>query len=222
MSQNPQQPASPPSQVPPQRTSARASASAGSAESGQGSAPTATTVPPTIRPAAGPVPPAARPGAARAQGAHGSQGSLGSAPAPTTPQPAPAGATGASSSKGVPGPRRVRLTLSHVDPWSVMKLSFLLSIAIGIMIVVASALVWTVLNQMGVFAKINDLMINDLKADSFKPLLEYLEFSRVLSVATVFAVIDIVLITALSTLAAFIYNFVATMVGGLHLTLTDD
>src|SRR5699024_3151917 len=124
-----------------------------------------------------------------------------SAPAPTTPQPAPAGATGASSSKGVPGPRRVRLTLSHVDPWSVMKLSFLLSIAIGIMIVVASALIWTVLNQMGVFAKINDLMINDLKADSFKPLLEYLEFSRVLSVATVFAVIDIVLITALSTLA---------------------
>lgn len=126
------------------------------------------------------------------------------------------------SAKGLPGPRRVRLTVSRVDPWSVMKLSFLMSIALGIVLVVAVGLVWTALNEMEVFAKIRSV-VDDIGAQrQFGQLLEYLEFSRVLSAATVIAVVDIVLLTALATLGAFIYNFVAAMVGGLHLTLTDD
>ncbi len=129
---------------------------------------------------------------------------------PTTSKPRP------------PGPRRVRLAISRVDPWSVMKLSFLLSIAVGIGIVIATATVWTVLNQMGVFASINEIVDEIDARNQFGTVLEFLEFSRVLSVSVVIAVVDIVLLTALATLGAFIYNLVAAMVGGLHLTLTDD
>ena len=119
------------------------------------------------------------------------------------------------------GARKVRLSIARVDPWSVMKLSFLMSIAIGIGIIVASAAMWFLLDSMHVFADIRDLLVTLGSAD-FLRLMEYAEFDRVMSMAAIIAVVDILLITALATLGAFLYNIVAALVGGLHMTLTDD
>jgi hypothetical protein len=119
------------------------------------------------------------------------------------------------------GPRRVRLSVSRIDPWSAMKLSFLLSVALGIMIVVAAALVWFVLDSMQVFADIEDLLVS-IGSESFLQLMDYLAFDRVMSFATIVGVVDILLLTALGTIGAFLYNIVAALVGGLHMTLTDD
>ncbi|MHB1063221.1 MAG: DUF3566 domain-containing protein, partial [Georgenia sp.] len=119
------------------------------------------------------------------------------------------------------GPRRVRLSVSRIDPWSVMKVSFLLSVALGIMIVVAVAMVWFVLDSMHVFADIEDLLVS-VGSENFLQLMDYLKFERVMSFATIVAVVDVLLLTALGTISAFLYNIVAALVGGLHVTLTDD
>lgn len=126
--------------------------------------------------------------------------------------------------KAVAGPRRVKLSLTHVDPWSVMKVSFLLSVAAGIMLIVAAAVVWFVLDAMHVFSTIQDLVaaVMDKQSNSFTALVEYLKFSRAISMATVIAVVNIILATALSTIGAFLYNITATLVGGVHLTLADE
>jgi hypothetical protein avisC_06218 len=50
----------------------------------------------------------------------------------------------------------------------------------------------------------------------------YLELPRALAVSTIIAVVDMVLVTALTTLGAFLYNITATLVGGIHLTLADE
>lgn len=139
--------------------------------------------------------------------------STGDRPAASRPTPDPA-------SDG--GPRRVRLSVSRIDPWSVMKLSFLLSVAIGIMIVVAAAVVWQTLNHMAVFTTVNNTIGQLVSDPSYDALLQVVSFSRVISLATMVGVIDVVLLTALSTIMAFLYNIVAALVGGLHLTLTDD
>ena len=103
-----------------------------------------------------------------------------------------------------------------------MKLGFLLSVAFGIATVVAAAVGWRVLDSMGVFAELNSLVESLQAVEQFGPLLEYLKLKNVMSIATVIAIVNVALITALSTLGAFLYNIVAALVGGLHMTLTDD
>ena len=155
------------------------------------------------------------------------------APTTTTPRPAPqrtstasastARTTGTSTAAAASaGPRRVRLAVARIDPWSVMKLSFLLSVAAGIMIVVAAAVVWYTLDGLHVFTSVNDVIATLAGSETFFNLLEYVAFKRVISLATMIAVVDIVILTALSTIFAFLYNIVAALVGGIHLTLTDD
>ena len=119
-------------------------------------------------------------------------------------------------------PRKVRLTLSRIDPWSVMKMSFLLSIAIGIMIVVAAFVFWYALNDLGVFTSIDETIRKIVGTESELDVLQYVERDRVVSIAMIVAVVDVVLLTALSTIGAFLYNVVAALVGGVHMTLTDD
>ncbi len=147
------------------------------------------------------------------------------ATATSTREAAPAGARPTSAARSASGPRRVRLTLARLDPWSVMKLSFLLSVAVGIALVIMIGVLWTTLDGMGVFTSVNDT-IKEINsggtAESTFDLMNYIGFSRVLSLATVVAVVDVFLLTALATLGAFLYNVCSSLVGGLHLTLTDD
>ena len=118
--------------------------------------------------------------------------------------------------------RKVRLAVARIDPWSVMKLSFLLSVAIGIMLVVAAAVIWYTLDGLAVFTSVNDTIAQVTGDAKFFDLLEYVAFKRVISLATMIAVVDVVILTALSTIGAFLYNIVAALVGGITVTLTDD
>jgi len=121
-------------------------------------------------------------------------------------------------------PRRVRLSVSRVDPWTVMKLSFLLSVAVGIAMVVMIVVLWLTLSSMGVFTDLSrtvEGVLNTTSGPKFD-LMNYIGLGRVLSLAVVIAVIDVLLITAISTLMAFLYNVCSSLVGGLQVTLTDD
>jgi hypothetical protein len=159
--------------------------------------------------------------------AHAAATPPGHQPTAATPGGAPGTAAGGARTPAPAtvkegAPRRVRLSVSRVDPWSVMKLSFLLSVGIGIMIVVAAAVVWFVLDGLAVFTQLNDLVTQIVGKESPVDILQYVAFSKVVSGATVVAVVDVVLLTALSTIGAFLYNITAALVGGVTLTLTDD
>ena len=120
------------------------------------------------------------------------------------------------------GPRTVRLTVSAVDPWSVMKMSFLMYVAIGIATIVAFIVLWIVLQATGVMSGLESTMSELAGAESAERIVGIFGFGRVVAAGFIIAVINIVLMTALSTLAAFIYNIGSLIAGGFSLTLTDD
>ena len=121
-------------------------------------------------------------------------------------------------------PRRARLRLTRIDPWSVMKTSFLLSIAFAVVTVVSVAMVWQVLGAAGVWDSINSTVQESIGGEDvagFK-IEDYLGTSRVLGFTMLVAAIDVVLITAAATLVAFLYNMSAALLGGIEITLAED
>lgn len=149
---------------------------------------------------------------------------------PGTSQDAGAGSAakarsgGSASSARSRGTRRARLRLVHLDPWSVMKTSFLLSIAFGIVTVVSVGLVWSVLGAAGVWESINATVTDVLGSESGEQfdIENYVGTSRVLGFTMIVAVVDVILITAIATLAAFLYNLAAALLGGVEVTLAED
>ncbi len=130
-------------------------------------------------------------------------------------------------SGGKPAPRRSRraqLRLVQIDAWSVMKTSFLLSIALGIVLVVAVAIIWGVLGAAGVWDSINSIVQQAVGSESGKQfdIQEYAGTSRVLGFTMIVAVLDVILITAIATLGAFLYNLAAALLGGIEVTLAED
>jgi hypothetical protein len=119
--------------------------------------------------------------------------------------------------------RRARLLVSKVDPWSVLKMAFLLSVALGIVTVVAAIVLWTVLDLTGIFDQVDSLLgtLAGSEGGGFE-LKKVASLGQVASFAVIIAVINVVLLTALSMLSAVLYNISATLVGGIGVTLTDD
>ncbi len=151
---------------------------------------------------------------------------------PPTPRPTPLAdqlqtmapvASGAASERAGASAksRKARLRLVKVDPWSVMKTSFLLAVAFGIVTFVAVTMVWSVLGAAGVWDSVNDA-VKSVDDTSTFDITQYLGTSRVLGFTAVLAVVDVVLLTALATLTAFLYNLAAALLGGIELTFADD
>ncbi len=135
--------------------------------------------------------------------------------------------TGGRRASRTPGrqPRRARLRLTRIDPWSVMKTSFLLSVAFGVVTFVAIFMVWSVLGAAGVWESINSAVASIVGGDSGNStfdVTDYVGMSRVLGFTLLVSVLDVVLMTAIATLTAFLYNLAAALLGGIEVTLAED
>jgi hypothetical protein len=120
------------------------------------------------------------------------------------------------------GPRRARLNLKRIDPWSVMKFSFCVSLVLFIVMIVATSVLYLALDAMGVFQTVNS-GLGDLisagggaQASTFR-----ITAKGVIGTSALIGLVNVVLFTALCTLGAFIYNVVADLVGGVELTLAE-
>lgn len=116
--------------------------------------------------------------------------------------------------------KQVRLKLVYVDFWSSVKLSFLVAVCLAIVTIVATFLIFTVLNQTGIFDQANALY-TDIAGDS-ADLKSFLSIGNVMGFAIVVAVLNTVVITALGAIFALLYNLSVKLTGGLLVGFTNN
>ena len=123
------------------------------------------------------------------------------------------------------GPRRARLNLKRIDPWSVMKFSFAVSVVLFIVVVVATSVLYLALDAMGVWTEVNTSLSELVRTTGGEEAGSTGGFQitawGVIGTSMLIGAVNVVLFTALATLAAFIYNVCADLVGGVELTLAE-
>ena len=121
--------------------------------------------------------------------------------------------------------RRARLRISRVDPWSVMKTALLFSVAGWIIFIVATWVVFTVLDQTGLYGAINDtvaqIFASPDAASTFN-IQDYVNTTRATAIAALVGAVNVVILTALATIFAFLYNLSAVVMGGIEVTMAED
>lgn len=118
------------------------------------------------------------------------------------------------------GPVRASMQVRRVDPWSVLKVSLVLSVALFFVWMIAVAFLYLVLGGMGVWSKLNS-NVGDLLTSGGGSGGELVSASTIFGGATLIGLVNIVLLTAMATAAAFIYNLTTDLVGGVEVTLAD-
>jgi hypothetical protein len=140
------------------------------------------------------------------------------------PAPAPARATGTrpkGSSKR--SARQAHLIVARVEPWSVMKFSFVVSLVAFVILFVAVGVLYGTLSGLGVFTSLDHVVSSVTSSQNSAGVnaSKWFTASRVLGYTALLGVINIVLITAMSTIGAVIYNLTSRLIGGVEVTLRE-
>jgi hypothetical protein len=119
--------------------------------------------------------------------------------------------------------RQAMLTLSRMEPWSVMKFSFVASVVAFIILFVAVAVLYLVLSALGVFTSLENQVasITSAKNTAGTDISHWFSASLILGWTAMLGALNIVLITALSTIGSVVYNLIAKTVGGIEVTLRE-
>ncbi|WP_231703159.1 DUF3566 domain-containing protein [Tsukamurella asaccharolytica] len=130
---------------------------------------------------------------------------------------APARAAGVKT-QAASGPVRAGMQLRSIDPWTTFKLTGVVSVVLFFVWMIAVGVLYIVLSGMGVWSKINDsfqTLTNEQAGVSL------LTAGNVFTYAGLAGLANVILLTALATVGAFIYNLCADLVGGIEVTLSD-
>ncbi|MEV4845731.1 DUF3566 domain-containing protein [Micromonospora matsumotoense] len=219
----------PPSATPPVAAAARSSNTTQPISVGAAASPSTTGTQPKIgggfRPSPEPGRPAAGVGNARPANGGGLPPGLGGPAAVGAARVGDAvrAARTSVSSAASRGPRRARLNLKRIDPWSVMKFAFAVSVVLFIVVVVATSVLYLALDAMGVFQSVNDSLTDLVSASGGQGADGGFQITAkgVILTSALIGLVNVVLFTALATLGAFVYNVCADLVGGIELTLAE-
>ncbi|CAN5229151.1 hypothetical protein BH11ACT3_BH11ACT3_05150 [soil metagenome] len=110
--------------------------------------------------------------------------------------------------------KQVRLKLVYLDFWSVVKFSFLIWLCLGIVLVVASILIWVVLASTGIFNTL-DKTLQDILVQPDFHIVDSFGLVQVGVFSLVVALLNTVIGTILGAIGSLLYNLSVRFTGGL-------
>lgn len=120
-------------------------------------------------------------------------------------------------------PRSAHLRLVAVEPWTVTRVAFAISVALMIVSVVAVTIFWLVLQVTGVWGQIDDAVNAVLSNDNSSfSISEYLGFGRLVGISLILSAVNVVFMTALAAIGAHLYNAAAGLLGGIEVSFSDQ
>jgi hypothetical protein len=119
--------------------------------------------------------------------------------------------------------RQAHLTVARVEPWSVMKFSFVVSLVAFVILFVAVSVLYGALSALGVFESLQKVVtsITSSQGSAGVNAAKWWSASRVLGYTALLGSLNIVLITAMATIGAVVYNLTSRLVGGVEVTLRE-
>lgn len=111
--------------------------------------------------------------------------------------------------------RRVRRIIRKIDPWTVLKIGFVLNTIGALVWVLGVWVAWSIAVQRGIPDAFVDLFGRLTIAVSPDGELYF-------RVIVMLAIIGVIMMTALMTLAAVLYNLISDVVGGIELIMLEE
>jgi Transmembrane domain of unknown function (DUF3566) len=141
----------------------------------------------------------------------------------TKRSPVSAPAAKSAQQEGSDSRRDAQLVISRIEPWSVMKFSFIVSLVGWIVLFVAVALLYYALRTFGVFHYLEQAVntVTSSKDHAGSDATAWFSASTVLGYTILVGAINVVLVTALTTVGAVVYNLITHLSGGVEVTLRE-
>jgi hypothetical protein len=119
--------------------------------------------------------------------------------------------------------RQAHLSVARLEPWSVMKFSFVISLVCFVILIVAVTALYGVLASLGVFDSLQHVVnsVTSSQNSAGVNAAKWFSASKVLGYTGLIGAMNVVLITAMATIGAVIYNLTSGLIGGIEVTLRE-
>jgi len=117
--------------------------------------------------------------------------------------------------------KQVRLRLVHIDFWSAMKVSAVLGLVLGIVQLVVTFVMWSLLQVVGLFGKIDEVL-RDILAQPDFAITSIISLPQVMMFTLLVAVLNFVVITVLGAVIAVLYNLSVRVTRGLKVGFANQ
>jgi hypothetical protein len=121
------------------------------------------------------------------------------------------------ASRPAAAPERRRYEVRRIDIWSVVRITLLFNVALLVILVIASVLIWLVAAALGAISGLEEFLGSLLSAKNFR-----FASVQILEGFVLVGLVMVAITTIMTTIAALIYNVFAEWTGGIEVVLVEE